>query len=110
MDDKILIILRHSTTSTRFNEGTTIKHLIEKDKIKEVLINLFKLSAKELKDTNFSKVDIKFKGESIFNYLIADIFWNSLVEPHFLFKKRNKIMTFISKKVNLTIIDFDIIE
>jgi hypothetical protein len=55
-------------------------------------------------------VDIKFKGESIFNYLIADIFWNSLVEPHFLFKKRNKIMTFISKKVNLTIIDFDIIE
>jgi hypothetical protein len=64
IDDKILITLRHSTATTEFKKGVTIKHLMEKDKVNEYLIKLLKSTERQIKETDNILVDIKFKGDS----------------------------------------------
>ena len=66
------------------------------------------MTEKQLKFTSHIKANIKFKGNSEFNYLIADVFWFNLKQTSFLYKNRNKITTFFSSKVSLTITDFNI--
>jgi len=51
-ENKILITLRLSTANTEFKEGRTIKHLIKKDKLNEVLIKILKGTEQQLKTTN----------------------------------------------------------
>ena len=110
MDDKILIILRHSTANTVFNEGKTIKQLIDISEVKDLLIKVFKMTEKQLKLTNYSRVNIKYNGNPEFHYLLADIFWFNLKDVSFVYKNRNSIITFINKNVSLTMIKFNILE
>jgi hypothetical protein len=65
---------------------------------------------KQLTKTSYNKADIRFKGSYDFNYLISDLFWDNLSDPSFIYKKKNSIITFISSKINLTIINFDIVD
>jgi hypothetical protein len=108
-DNKILIKLRYSTANTQFNAGRTIEHLIEKDRLSVILIKILKMTEKQLKNTNDLKADIKFKGDSQFHLLIGDLFWDKMTDPSLIFKKNHSIITFVSKKINLTIINFDIV-
>jgi len=91
-DNQTLIILRLSTANTEFKEGKTIRHLAtDENNLTFLLIKLLKETEKKLNISSYIKdikADIKFKGDSDFNYLISDIFWFHLKEPSFLFKKK----------------------
>jgi len=63
----------------------------------------------QLKKIKNVKADITFRGDFEWNFLISDVFWFNLAGPSFIYKKKNKIITFVSSRISLTISHFDIV-